>query len=189
MMKLIAIDVAAVAETNALAGRTTGIEHHKRLARAGSHSHGPLVIFDMAGVELITGSYFAAALLTFWTDRTSTPLADATPVLANLSQPLEDEIKFVLGLAGVALWSGTAANNSFTPKHPPLGPPLDDVTRTILGLLEERDAITAQELADSIGRRVVSAYANRLSTMHQQHLVRRQQQGRGYRYLLPWKEA
>ena len=62
------------------------------------------------------------------------------------------------------------------------------MSKSILTVLEDRASVSAQDLADLMGKRVVSAYANRLSAMHQQHLVRRRQHGRGYRYMLPWKD-
>lgn len=186
-MNLELIDLAAVAGSNALSGRSTGEAHFARLVEKVASVGGPLIAFDLGGVELITGSYFDAALLKFWTDRTSNVLGDSTPLLVNLAKAVAEEVRFVLHHAGLAIWAGTFAEGRLAPSRPPLGE-LDEVSVSILKVLEERDSVSAQDLADLMGKRVVSAYANRLSAMHQQHLVRRRQQGRGYRYMLPWKD-
>lgn len=186
-MKVAPIDVAKVAGSTALSGRSTGEAHFPRLAEAVACVEAPLVALDMGGVELVTGSYFSAALLRFWTARTLNVLADRTPLLVNLSDAVAEEVEFVLAHSGLAVWAGTLAEEVLAVSPPPLGE-LDDVSKSILTVLEDRASVSAQDLADLMGKRVVSAYANRLSAMHQQHLVRRRQHGRGYRYMLPWKD-
>jgi len=186
-MKVAAIDVAQVAGSTTLSGRTTGKAHFARLAEAVTAVEAPLVALDMGRVELVTGSYLGSALLRFWTDRTLTVLGDRTPFLVNLSEAVAEETQFVLGHSGLAVWVGTWAEGVLGVRPPPFGE-LDEISKSIFDVLEDRDSVSAQDLADIMGGRVVSAYANRLSALHQQHLVRRRPYGRGYRYMMPWKD-
>ena len=119
MMKVAPIDVAKVAGSTALSGRSTGEAHFPRLAEAVACVEAPLVALDMGGVELVTGSYFSAALLRFWTARTLNVLADRTPLLVNLSDAVAEEVEFVLAHSGLAVWAGTLAEEvlAVSPRH------------------------------------------------------------------------
>jgi hypothetical protein len=173
------IEVAKVVNRGVLAGRASGQADQPKLAAAATAAAiDGRVRLDFTGVEVLSSSYFDAAIWPLWT-----ATAELYPALAKVPPSAIDDIEIVLKANGAALW--WFADDSRPPA--PLGP-LDAQLRTTLDHVMAKGEATAGDLLEvdrSIG---ATAWSNRLAALHQIRLLKRRKDGRRLLYSPAWKE-
>lgn len=166
-----------------LRGKIDGRQHFGLLCAAlGEEKPGSVVVLDFAGVEDVSASWIAAALLPLlvWS---ATPEIDLYPVLAGVlggEKKWEDEFELVANRAGVnflAVVPGAAGRGQV------LGD-LDPILVNTLRAVQKHREVTGASLkrlipGENIG---ATAWSNRLKDLHTNRLVRRTTRGREQLY-------
>jgi hypothetical protein len=179
------LSVVQVVDRPVLAGRLAGEGDRPLLVAAARQvPGGSLLVLDLAGVEVISASYFSAALWPLW----SLNEPEVYPLLANVPANGVDDILLVLKDQNAAVWR--ASSSSASPRGPApellgmLEPPLQTTLRFVL----EKGEATAADLLESDRTIGVTAWSNRLAALYQIRILRRRKDGRRLIYAPSWKE-
>ncbi|MDI3290720.1 hypothetical protein QHF83_45830 [Polyangium sp. 15x6] len=177
------LSVVQVVGRTILAGRLAGQGDCPLLVAAARQVPGgsPFVL-DLAGVEVISASYFSAALWPLW----SLNEPEVYPVLANIPADGVDDILLVLKDQNAAVWRERSA----LPRGhaPELLGTLDPPLKTTLQFVLEKGEATAADLFESDRTIGVTAWSNRLAALYQIRILRRRKDGRRLIYAPSWKE-
>lgn len=177
-MTVRSISIAEVVDRQVLAGRAQGLRDFPRIEAAvgDATEHDDRVVLSFIGMEVITSSYFQAAVWPLWSRQ-----PEVFPTLADLSRATLDDIELVLRAHSAAIWVKQDREPTL---HGVLDPQL---MATLEGVLRIPSASASDllEVDRSIG---ATAWSNRLAALHQLRLVRRRKNGRRLVYAAPWKE-
>ena len=186
MMKIEALDqldLAVVVGRAVLAGRRTGETDLKQLRRhLRDTPENAVVVFDLQAVEVLSSSYFLGGLWPLWHPGEGLPRA-LYPVLANASEPVMDEISFVLEHCGGLVWHFRRGRRAPSPSL--LGQP-DPHEKDLFDLVLKRGSLAARELHENDPSIGITAWSTRLAQQHQNRLLRRRKNGKQMIYSLPW---
>jgi hypothetical protein len=174
------VDMAETLGTQ-LQGRPLGRKHFARLCELLSDAPaGEVVLLDFAKVDLVTGSWVDAALVTLlrWA---ADERNDVFPVICNASPKWLDD------LALVAEWTHQVylvAEGSGPPERAALVGSLDPAQRTTLEtLLELHEGTGASVERQRPGEGIkATAWNNRLRDLYEKRLLRREKRGREHVY-------
>lgn len=179
------LPLARLVDRRVLAGRASGHADRPKIAGAAERlSPTGLILIDLAGVEVLSSSYFDAALWPLWT---VTP-PDTFPILLNVSTDAADDIKLVLKGVGAAVWIATTNPTEASPNDPVLLGELDPSLSLTLGTVMARKETTAADLLSVDASIGATAWSNRLAALYQLRLARRRKEGRRLVYVTSWKE-
>jgi hypothetical protein len=183
MRKVRVVNLRAVTGDPSLAGREKGEAHFPMLASY-LEPPGPVVL-DFSGVQVVTTSYFFAALWPFWT-REDADGPSTFPLIANANPDVTEELDFVMKHRRIAAWRGRWNGDTFAPDGH-LGV-VDDSLSLVIRRAREAGSVTAAELS-KVDNTNATAWSNRLASFNKQRLLRRRQLGRTQPYFLPWEDA
>jgi hypothetical protein len=173
--------IAKVAGRQTLAGRMPGKTDYPKIeqaARAAASEHGR-VLLDLSGVEVLSSSYFDAALWPLWA-----VIPELYPSLVKVPQAAVDDIEIVLRPSGAAVWLFKSEGD----RTPGLLGAIDLALKVTLDRVTKLGELTAADLVDVDRKIGLTAWSNRLAALHQLRLVRRRKDGRRLIYLPAWKE-
>ena len=163
--------ICSLVQRQVLASRSAGEADRPALSSA-LDSSGHLSVFDFASIQALTPSYFSSGLLPLWRDQ---EVALAAKNLGSIREDLET----CLDLAGVALWDFD--------HHEPRGlGALDSSATETLKLCAEKGSVTAAELSTLFPSVKRTAWNNRLASLFEKRLLRREQHGKSLVYSVPW---
>jgi hypothetical protein len=177
----ISVQITEVVGRQVLAGRMPGQTDYPKVeqaAKAASSQDGR-VLLDLGGIEVLSSSYFDAALWPLWS---LTP--ELYPGLVRVPQAAVDDIELILRANQAALWSFKTEGD----RSPRLFGAIDPALKLTLDRVAERGELTAGDLVEAKGSIGATAWSNRLASLHQLRLVRRRKDGRRLIYMLAWKE-
>src|ERR1700733_183361 len=168
-------NLAETVKRSVLAGRATGAADKLKIEKAArSAMNDGRVLVDCSGIEVMSSSYFDAAVWPLWT------IPEMFPVLTKVPPTVVDDIEIVLKANGGAVWS-------FTKGEPRIIGPLDQfLTRTVNEIVR-RGEVSASDLIDVDRAIGATAWSNRLATLYHLRLVRRKKDGRRLNYVPAWK--
>ncbi len=181
MMTQWKVTVAQVVRRGILAGRAAGQADYPKIekaAKAAAEDDGRIML-DLTGVEVLSSSYFDAAIWPLWS-----LVPELYPALVKVPQTAIDDIEIILRANSAAVWSFKKDGD----RSPHLLGAMDSTLKTTLGRVIDVGELTAGDLVDvdrSIG---MTAWSNRLAALHQLRLVRRRKDGRRLIYVPAWKE-
>jgi hypothetical protein len=177
----ISVLITEVVGRQVLAGRVAGQTDYPQLEQAARAAASPdgRVLLDLAGIEVLSSSYFDAALWPLWS---LTP--ELYPGLVRVPQAAVDDMELVLRANQAAVWSFKTEAD----RRPRLLGVIDPALRLTLDRVAEHGELTAGDLVEAKGSIGATAWSNRLASLHQLRLVRRRKDGRRLIYLLAWKE-
>jgi hypothetical protein len=161
-----------------LAGRSAGEVDRLPIERAVlAKAAGRAVVLDLAGVHVLTASYFHAAVWPLWTLPT-----DIYPILAHAPASATDDITIVLTAVGGAVWFLDTGRSD----EPARLGELDPTLCTTLDAVVSQGPSTAADLLQVDPRIGTTAWSNRLAALQKLRLLRRYKDGRRQVYLAPW---
>lgn len=182
MMKFMAIEVAALAGGDTLAGRLAGealrpcLEEEVRRASPGS-----FLILDFRDVGLVTSSYFVAAFTWLWTS-IEVRERELYPVIVNLNEASRDDVEIALRETRIKALTGEFVGGEGLIDVAPEN--LDDIEKETYRLIEKHGEVSANDLFRMNPRIQVTAWNNRLAALFNYRLLRRHKQGREFIYTL-----
>lgn len=160
-----------------LQGRSLGRKHYARLCELLSDAPlGEVVLLDFAGVEVVTGSWINATLVTFlrWAADEGN---DLYPVVCNARKEWLDELQLVAEFNRLCY---LVAGGKLPPRTATIAGPLDPAQRKTLEAVLASGEITGAELERQRPEEKIKATAwnNRLKELHDMRLLRREKRGR-----------
>lgn len=159
-----------------LAGRPHGTADRTKIEKAARAvaQDGRLTI-DFTGVQVLSSSYFDAALWPLWMSE------DFFPVLSKVPSTAVDDIEIVLKANGGALWC-------FAKGEPRILGMLDPTLMRTVEEVVKRGEVVAGDLLSIDHKIGATAWSNRLAALYSLRLVRRKKDGRRMNYVAAWKE-
>jgi hypothetical protein len=168
-------NLAETVKRNVLAGRMQGATDKgkiEKVARAAAVD-GRIAI-DCSGIEVMSSSYFDAAVWPLWS------LPDLFPVLTKVPATVIDDIEIVLKANGGAVWC-------FIKTEPRIVGTLDPTLDRTVQEIVKRGEVSAGDLLDLDRAIGPTAWSNRLASLYTLRLVRRKKDGRRLNYVAAWK--
>ncbi|MBA2540165.1 MAG: helix-turn-helix transcriptional regulator [Deltaproteobacteria bacterium] len=132
------------------------------------------VVVDCSGVEVMSSSYFDAAVWPLWS------ASELFPILSKVPPAALDDIELVLKANSGAVWH-------LAKGEPRLLGQLDPSLVKTLDEVAKRGEVSAGDLAEVDRAIGPTAWSNRLAALYQLRLVRRKKDGRRLNYIVSWR--
>jgi len=174
-MTIAGFNLAETVKRTVLAGRIAGAGDKSKIEKAAraAASEGRVAI-DCSGIEVMSSSYFDAAVWPLWS------LADFFPIMTKVSAHVIDDIEIVLKANGGAAWC-------LTKGEPRIVGALDSTLERTVQEVVRRGEVSAGDLADLDRAIGATAWSNRLAALYNLRLVRRSKDGRRLNYVATWR--
>lgn len=174
-LTIAAINLAETVKRTVLAGRIPGTADKSKIERAAiAAAVDGRVAIDCSRIEVMSSSYFDAAVWPLWS------IADFFPVLTKVPANVLDDIEIVLKANGGAVWS-------LSKGEPRVVGALDPILERTMQEIVKREEVSAGELAELDRAIGATAWSNRLAALYNLRLVRRSKDGRRLNYVASWK--
>ena len=168
-------NLADTVKRTLLAGRMQGNADKGKIEKAARASAvDGRVAIDCSGIEVMTSSYFDAAVWPLWS------IADFFPMLVKVPTAVIDDIEIVLKANSGAAWCVTKGDARIIGA---LDPTLDRTVQEVV----KRGEVAAGDLLDLDRAIGPTAWSNRLALLYSLRLVRRKKDGRRLNYIAAWK--
>jgi hypothetical protein len=164
-----------------LAGRGQAYADYPKIEKAirSSVREDGRILVDLSGIQIVSSSYFDAALWPLWS---ATP--ELYPALTKVAAVAMDDIELVLRAHAAAVWSFSSERD----RHPKMLGTLDPVLKVTLGRVVEAGEVSAADLVSADASIGATGWSNRLAALHDLRLVRRRKAGRSLIYMPAWKD-
>lgn len=168
-------NLAEAVRRTVLAGRVAGTGDKSKIEKAARNAAvDGRVAIDCSGIEVMSSSYFDAAVWPLWS------LADFFPLLTKVPAHVIDDVEIVLKANGGAVWC-------FTKGEPRIVGALDPTLERTVQEIVKRGEVSAGDLADLDRAIGATAWSNRLAALYNLRLVRRSKDGRRLNYVATWR--
>ncbi len=168
-------NLAETVKRDVLAGRMQGTSDKAKIEKAArAAAVDGRVAIDCSGIEVMTSSYFDAAVWPLWS------IADFFPMLVKVPTTVIDDIEIVLKANSGAAWHVTKGEPRIIGA---LDPTLDRTVQEVV----KRGEVAAGDLLDVDRAIGPTAWSNRLASLYNLRLVRRKKDGRRLNYVAAWK--
>jgi hypothetical protein len=172
---LAGFNLAETVKRPVLAGRIPGTADKSKIEKAArAAAVNGRVAIDCSGIDVMSSSYFDAAVWPLWS------IADFFPILTKVPPNVVDDIEIVLKANGGAIWCITRSEPRIVGA---LDPTLDRTVQEVV----KRGEVSAGDLLDLDRAIGPTAWSNRLAALYNLRLLRRSKDGRRLNYVVAWK--